>query len=88
MSAPGVTETQWIVLDAVRCKETRTIHGRAAWISDVVEIAAAQADMAHALAKRTIADMKRAGMIDSNDWRVWLTPKGRAFLEDGNTEGF
>lgn len=88
MSAATVTRTQWIALDAVRVKEAPTIRARAAWISDVVELVAAQADCSPANAKRAISDMQRAGLLDRNDCRVWLTEKGRAFMEDGNTEGY
>lgn len=88
MSTRGVTVAQWAALDATRTKAAQTPRAPGAWVSDVIELAGALADCSPANAKRAISDMQRAGYLDRNDWRVWLTERGRTFMEDGNTEGY
>lgn len=77
----GVTARQWLALDTVRAHGDARHTPPAAWISDVAEYLSAHDDCTRGAAKRALSDMKRAGLIDMNHWRVWLTDAGRAFLE-------
>ena len=76
----GITPRQFCALDAVRSHADQAHKPPAAWISDVVEFASARDDCAPAAAKRALSDLQRAGLLDKNRWRVWLTDAGREFL--------